>query len=127
MKLFSDNKEEYLESGLEFRIEIPKIKIEQFAMIILTLTNMRSSGDSNYSVYDFRTFAGCNTISVAFKTDDKEHAEKVLSYVMESNTLDLDYKIEFSNEIEIISIWLDVLDEEGIIQSPFDTYVKGVY
>lgn len=127
MKLFSDNKEEYLENGLEFTITIPKIKVEQFAMIILTLTNMRSSGDSNYSVYDFRTFAGSNTISVAFKTDDKEHAEKVLSYVMESNTLDLDYKIEFSNEIEIISIWLDVLDEEGIIQSPFDTYVKGVY
>lgn len=127
MKLFSDNKEEYLENGLEFRITIPKIKIEQFAMIILTLTNMRSSGDSNYSVYDFRTFAGTNIISVAFKTDDKEHAEKVLSYVMESNTLDLDYEIQFSNEIEIVSIWLDVLEEEGIIKSPFDTYVKGVY
>lgn len=127
MKLFSENKEEYLENGLEFRITIPKIKVEQFAMIILTLTNMRSSGDSNYSVYDFRTFAGSNTISVAFNTDDKEHAEKVLSYVMESNTLDLDYKIEFSNEIEIVSIWIDVLEEEGIIQSPFDTYVKGVY
>lgn len=127
MNLFSENKEEYLENGLEFRIEIPKIKVEQFAMIILTLTNMRSSGGSPYNVHDFRTYAGSNTITVALKGEDKEHAKEILKFVVESNTLDLEYTIHFDNEIEIVTIYLDALVEEKIIKSPFDTYVKGVY
>lgn len=117
---------EQVEKGVILCVKIPKIKVHEFAMIILNLINLKSS-QSHSKILNVETVYDSNDIYVTFNSDETEVCKNILKSVVDSNTLDLEFSVSLISEIEILTMYGSELEEIGIIKSGFDFYVKGEY
>lgn len=120
------DRDDYLRKGTIWRIEIPSIEVSDFAMIILSLTNMRSSG--SLGIVDVRTFVDCNTIRVIFEGVRKDIPYSYLSDLMRGaagfRAPEIEHSILFDGPIEIVEIEAICFDETDIVDDDLNVFVK---
>lgn len=118
------NKEEQVQLGNMFVVKIPKIDVKDFAMIILTLTNIKSSLKAK-NILEISTVHNSNSIYVDFENDEKEENKDTIDYAIKLNTLDIPYEIDFIGNQDIVTILGEDLAEAGLIEDMFEFKLKG--
>lgn len=114
---------EQVRKGNLFIIEIPKIKIEEFSMIILTLTNLKSS-QKRLDILDISTAYNTNDIYVTFCSDDEISNKETLKYAVDINTMDLKYEIKIIGNTDVVTIYGEDLKNAGLIEDEFEFNLK---
>ena len=113
-KTFEENKEEILQKGYRFRMDLKGMSTQEFAMVVLALVNNQSS-NSDSGVFNVKTYSESNVITV--DTTEKEFGRYLRQFTDEPILMD---------EIDVIVISESWLELDGFVQDSIDCGVKVV-
>lgn len=110
-KLFKQFKNEIIQKGYSYRLDLEGKTIEEFANVLLILTNHKCS-NPNSGIIEVRTVEGTNLLIVdSFNGDDIDEYKKFTDKVTVEG-------------IEVVNIFLEWMEEDGQIKDIYDTAVK---
>lgn len=110
-RTFQEEKEQIIQKGYRYRLDLEGKTTSEFADALLILTNHKCS-NPNSGIIDVKTVAETNLIIVeSINGDDLKEYKKFTDKV----TVD---------EIQVVNIFLDWLKEDGFIEDYFSATVK---
>ncbi|MFJ7982471.1 hypothetical protein ACIQ1D_19645 [Lysinibacillus xylanilyticus] len=110
-KTFKEEKEQILKKGYSYRLDLQGKTTQEFADALLILTNHKCS-NPNSGIVEVKTVEGTNLLIVdSLNGDDLDEYKKFTDNVT-------------VEEIQVVNIFLEWLQEDGMIKSVFNTAVK---
>ena len=113
-----ENKEELVEKGYRYQMNLEGLTLNEFAKNILALVNHMSS-NTELKIVGVKTYNGTELVDVDTLNKDTYNYLKQMP-------MDYHTQLKLLEEIEVVNISTEWLEEEGFVKDGYATTVQAI-